>query len=197
MTVRMVVVDDHPLVRAGFRFLAESRPELDLVGEAATGVDAIEVCLQLQPDVVVMDIALGPSDGETADGIAAAQAIRRDTPTTRVLFVTMHDDEATVLAALRAGASGYVLKGTHQDDLVRAIIGAAAGELVLGPQAALIVADRLAGIEPARPRLAHLTDREHEVLELMAAVGPMAPSPVRSASPARPSPTTSPTSWPS
>lgn len=167
MSVSVVVVDDHPLVRAGFHFLAESRPEIVVVGEAATEDEAVEVTARLRPDVVVMDVELAGGSG-----LDASARIRRDCPESRVLFVTMHGDESTVLAALRAGGSGFVLKGAPQDELVRAILGAAAGDLVLGPHAGTIVVDRVSQLPAARPSLPHLTEREHEILELLAAGRP-------------------------
>jgi DNA-binding NarL/FixJ family response regulator len=167
VSVSVVVVDDHPLVRAGFHFLAEARPEIVVVGEAATADEAVEVTTRLRPDVVVMDVELAGGSG-----LEASARIRRDCPESRVLFVTMHGDESTVLAALRAGGSGFVLKGAPQDDLVRAILGAAAGDLVLGPHAGTIVADRVRQLPTERPSLPHLTAREHEILELLAAGRP-------------------------
>ncbi len=164
MSVTVVVVDDHPLVRSGFHFLAESRPEIDVIGEASTEDDAVATCVRLRPDVAVMDVEL---DG--GSGIDAASRIRQECPQTRVLFVTMHSDEATVFAALHAGGSGFVLKGAPQDDLVRAIIGTAAGDFVLGPPAGTMLAQRLGELPPARPVLPHLTSREHQILELLAA----------------------------
>jgi len=164
VTVSVVVVDDHPLVRAGFHFLAESRSEIVVVGEAATADEAVEMSTRLRPDVVVMDVEL-----MGGSGLEASARIRQDCPDIRVLFVTMHGDEATVLAALRAGGSGFVLKGTSQDDLVRAILGAAAGDLILGPHAHAIVTDRVGQLPTVRPSLPHLTAREHEILELLAA----------------------------
>lgn len=167
MSVSVVVVDDHPLVRAGFHFLTEARPEIVVVGEAATADEAVEVTTRLRPDVVVMDVELAGGSG-----LEASERIRRDCPESRVLFVTMHGDESTVLAALRVGGSGFVLKGAPQDDLVRAILGAAAGDLVLGPHARTLVADRVRQLPAERPSLPHLTAREHEILELLAAGRP-------------------------
>jgi len=167
MSVTVVVVDDHPLVRDGFRFLAESRPEIDLVGEASTVDNAVAAVTRLRPDVVVMDVELGGGSG-----IDAAEQIHRACPECRVLFVTMHGDEATVLAALNAGGRGFVLKGAPQDDLVRAIVGVAAGDLVLGPHAGMILADTMRQIPTSRPTLPHLTAREHEILELLASGHP-------------------------
>ena len=158
-----MIVDDHPLVRSGFRFVAEARPEIELVGEAATADEAIAAARSVRPDVIVMDIGLGSSSG-----IDAAGTIRAAQPETRVLFVTMHDDETTVLHALRSGASGYVLKGAADDELIRAILAVYAGEVSLGRNVGQFVLQGVARIEPSRDRFPHLTEREHEVLELLA-----------------------------
>lgn len=163
MTVTLLVVDDHPLVRDGMRFLAESRPEIEIVGEAATVADAVAAARQLRPDVVVMDIEL-----EDGSGLAAATTIRSETPHPKILFLTMHGDEATVIAALQSGASGFIVKGAHQDELVRAIVSAAAGELILGPHAAAIVTRRAHDLSATRSAFPQLTEREAEVVDLMA-----------------------------
>lgn len=163
MTISVLVVDDHPLVRDGLRFLAESREEIEIVGEAATVAEAVTAARQLGPDVVVMDIEL--DDGS---GLDAAERIRREDPASKVLFLTMHHDEWTVLAALRAGGSGFVVKGAHQDDIVRAIVSAAAGELILGPDAAAVLSQRVHQLDLASSAFPQLTDREREILELMA-----------------------------
>ncbi len=164
MAVRLLIVDDHPLVRSGFRFLAEARTEIEIVGEAATADEAVAAARRLRPDVVVMDVELGGSSG-----IEATARIRRDHPEIRVLFLTMHDDEATVLSALDVGGTGFVPKGAPQDDLIRAILGTAAGDLVLTERAGAIVASQLARRPPVRRALPHLTPREHEITDLMAA----------------------------
>ena len=162
-----MIVDDHPLVRSGFRFLAEARPEIELVAEAGTADEAIAVARSARPDVIVMDIGLG-----SRSGIDAARTICAAWPETHVLFVTMHDDEATVLRALQSGGSGYVLKGADDDDLIRAILAVHAGEVILGRNVGKIVLQGVGRIEPARTRFPHLTEREHEVLDLLATGSP-------------------------
>jgi DNA-binding NarL/FixJ family response regulator len=102
------------------------------------------------------------------NGIDATREVRSACPDVRVLVLTMHADETAVLAALRAGANGYILKGAHQDDIVRAILGAAAGELILGPDVAGVVTGRVDALGPSRTPFAGLTDREHDVLDLLA-----------------------------
>ncbi len=158
-----MIVDDHPLVRSGFRFLAEARPEIELVAEAATADEAIALARTARPDVVVMDIGLG-----SRSGIDAASAILASHPETSVLFVTMHDDEMTVLRTLRSGGTGYVLKGADDDELVRAIQAVHAGEVILGRSVGDVVLQGVSRIEPSRARFPHLTEREHEVLDLLA-----------------------------
>lgn len=163
MPITVMIVDDHPLVRSGFRFLAEARPEIELVGEAGTAEEAIALARTARPDVVVMDIGLGPRSG-----IDAARAIRADRPQARVLFVTMHDDETTILRALQSGGNGYVLKGADDEEVIRAIQAVHAGEVILGRNVGEIVLQGVSRIEPARARFPFLTEREHEVLELLA-----------------------------
>lgn len=163
MPITVMIVDDHPLVRSGFRFIAEARPEIELVGEASTAEDAIAVAHRVRPDVIVMDIGLGPRSG-----IDAARVIRSARSDTRVLFVTMHDDETTVLQALQSGGNGYVLKGADDDELIRAIQAVHAGEVILGRNVGEIVLQGVSRIEPARERFPYLTERENEVLELLA-----------------------------
>ena len=164
MPIRVMIVDDHPLVRSGFRFIAEARPEIELVGEAGTAEEALTIARDVLPDVIVMDIGLGSSSG-----IDIARTIRVTHPTIRVLFVTMHDDEATVLRALQSGGNGYVLKGADDDELIRAIHAVHAGDVLLGRSVGEIVLRGVARIEPARERFPYLTERESEVLELLAA----------------------------
>lgn len=167
MTVTLLVVDDHPLVRDGFRFLAEARAEIEIVGEATTADEAVEAARRLQPDVVVMDVEL--DDG---DGIDATARIRRELPRTRVLFVTMHADEATVLAALDAGGTGFLQKGAAQDDLIRAILGTAAGDVVLGPRVGEIVTAHIPRAAPDPLPVGDLTAREREIVDHLAAGKP-------------------------
>ncbi len=163
MSVKVMIVDDHPLVRSGFRFVAEARPEIELVGEAGIADEAIALARSVRPDVIVMDIGLG-----SRSGIDAARTICTAQPETRVLFVTMHDDETTVLHALRSGGSGYVLKGADDDELIRAIQAVHAGEVILGRNVGQIVLQGVSRIEPAREQFPYLTERESEVLELLA-----------------------------
>lgn len=162
--VRVVVADDHALIREGIRALLGSLPDLDLVGEAADGREAVEVVTATSADVVLMDLHM-----PDVDGIEATRSIRAAGLPTAVLVVSMLDDDASLLAALRAGAQGYVLKGADPDELRRAITGVANGEAVFGPgvaqQALALFADT--PVAPPTP-FPELTDREHEILDHVA-----------------------------
>ena len=162
--VRVLVVDDHPVVRDGMRLLFASRPEVDLVGEAGSGVAAVELAAQLQPDVVIMDVQMPGLDGiETTRRLVAAR------PGLGVLVLTMYDDDDTVFAAMRAGARGYLLKGAEQDEIVHAVTAVARGEAVFGaPIASRIVG--WFGVPRPRPDASFegLTAREREILDLVA-----------------------------
>lgn len=164
MSLRVVVVDDHAVVRDGLRVLLPTRG-IEVVALAADGESAVREVQISQPDVVLMDIAM-----PGIDGIEATVRCRRASPGTRVLVLTMFDDDETVLLAMRAGASGYVLKGADQDELVAAITAVAAGQLVFGPG----IATRVLGLfddraaPPVAPPFPQLTDRERGILELLA-----------------------------
>jgi len=163
--VRVVVVDDHPLFRQGIGSLIRDSAETDLVGEGASGEDAIELCDHYQPHVVVMDVHM-PGLG----GVEATRRIAQDHPDTAILMLTMMDEDDSVFAAMRAGARGYVLKGADPAEILRAVIAVANGQAIFGAS----VANRLtryfvgAVATPALRPFPELTSREHEVLELMA-----------------------------
>lgn len=166
MPITVMIVDDHPLVRSGFRFIAEARSEIELVAEAGSAQEAIAAARSMRPDVIVMDIGLG-----SGNGIEAARTIRAVHPEIRVLFLTMHDDERTVLDALASGGGGYVLKGSDDDELIRAIQAVHAGQVILGRNVGEIVLRGVSRVEPQRARFPYLTDREDEVLDLLAGGG--------------------------
>jgi len=162
--LRVLVADDHPLFRSGLRSALASLGDTEVVGEAATGEAAIEQALELQPDVVVMDLQM-----PAVNGIEATRRIVEVSPHIGVLVLTMFEDDDSVFAAMRVGARGYVLKGSGQDEIVRAIHAVAAGEAIFGPAIAQRLMDFFAsrpdGPPPAFP---DLTKREREVLELIA-----------------------------
>jgi DNA-binding NarL/FixJ family response regulator len=167
--IRVLVADDQALLRGSFRVLVESAPGLVVVGEAATGAEAVEVARRERPDVVLMDVRM-----PQLDGIEATQRIcgSPETAGTRVLILTMFDLDAYVYAALRAGASGFLLKDTPPADLLAAIRLVAAGEALLAPTVTKRLVAEFARRPPAAvalPReLDGVTDREREVLVLIA-----------------------------
>jgi two-component system response regulator NreC len=155
--VRILIADDHALVRSGLRALIEAQPDMEVVGEAEDGVVALVRCRKLCPDVVVMDLTM-PGRG----GIGATEDIRRECPDTKVVVLTMHDDEAYVRIARLAGAAGFVLKKALATELIRAIRAAHAGRSHFSTTGPAAVA-RTAGAP-----LDLITDREREVLTLIA-----------------------------
>jgi DNA-binding NarL/FixJ family response regulator len=168
MTLRIVVADDQALVRAGFRVLIAAEAGLSVVGEAATGTEAVELARRVRPDIVLMDIRM-----PGMDGIEATRAIvgAAGTAAVRILILTTFDIDDYVFAALRAGASGFLLKDTRPDDLLDAIRVIAAGEALLAPRVTRRLIEEFARQpEPPRPAqrpaetLQVITDREREIL---------------------------------
>ncbi len=163
--IRILVADDHALFRDGLRALFFSVPDTEVVGEAATGEEAIARSEDLQPDVVLMDIQM-----PGVNGIEATRTIVRDSPHIGVIVVTMFEDDDSVFAAMRAGARGYVLKGADQDEILKVIRAVAAGEAHFGPEIARRLMSFFSAKEPAATAEAfpELTAREREVLDLIA-----------------------------
>lgn len=163
--VRVLVVDDHPLFLDGVRAALAGAPDLQLVGEAADRRTALAAAAELRPDVVLLDVGL--PDGS---GIDVARELLGQAPGTRVLMMTMSDEDETIVAAMRAGARGYVVKGAGRADLLAAVRTVAAGGAVFSPG----VADRLGAFfgslatQPGREAFPQLTEREREVLDLIA-----------------------------
>jgi DNA-binding NarL/FixJ family response regulator len=166
--VRILLVDDQPLLRTGFRMVLGGESDLDVVGEAGDGIDAVDLARRLLPDVVLMDIRM-----PRMDGVAATRAIVESRLPVRVLILTTFDLDEYVVGALRAGASGFLAKDVPAEDLVAAIRTVAAGDAVVGPRILRRLLDRFAATLPdpsAAPpsSLAALTERESEVLVQMA-----------------------------
>jgi two-component system, NarL family, response regulator LiaR len=159
MAIRIVIADDHSVVRRGLRMFLAMDPELVVVGEAADGEEAVHLARLLLPDIVLMDLLMPVMDGITATAI-----IRSELPDTEVLALTSVLEDASVVGAVRAGAIGYLLKDTDADALCRAIKAAAAGQVQLTPQAAARLMQAVSA--PESPE--QLTERETEVLRLMA-----------------------------
>ena len=164
MTVRVVVVDDNELLRAGLVTVLSSDEEVDVVGEAADGPAGVRLALEQRPDVVLMDVEM-----PGGDGITATEQVLREAPSVRVMILTMFDLDDYVLEALRAGASGFLLKTTDPRALIDAVKACAAGETRLGPSVIARLVDTYVSrpAEPA-PGLDDLTDRELDVLRSMA-----------------------------
>jgi DNA-binding NarL/FixJ family response regulator len=159
MSIRILVVDDHAVVRQGLKMFLALDEELQVVGEAANGEEAIRRARELAPDVVLMDLLM-----PQMDGIAATKVIRRELPDAEVIALTSVLEDKAVYGAMRAGAIGYLLKDTQADELCRAIKAAAAGQVQLSPQAALRLMREIQ--VPHSPE--KLTPRETEVLRLLA-----------------------------
>ncbi len=159
MTIRILLVDDHAVVRQGLRMFLGLDPELDIVGEASDGAEALRLAHSLKPDVVLMDLVM-----PVMDGISAIGAIRRELPDTEVIALTSVLEDEKVIGAVKAGAIGYLLKDTQAEELCRAIKAAAAGQVQLSPQAAARLMREVKA--PESPET--LTERETEVLRLLA-----------------------------
>jgi DNA-binding NarL/FixJ family response regulator len=169
MTVRILLVDDEPLLRLGFRLVLESQPDMSVVGEAGDGATAVRQVAQLDPDVVLMDVRM-----PGMDGIDATRRIVRDHGRSRVLILTTFDLDEYVFAGLRAGASGFLFKNVPPEDLLSAIRAVASGDAVVAPSVTRRLLDAMADRLPdprgdavaggGDGRLDRLTDREREVL---------------------------------
>ncbi|WP_435737726.1 response regulator transcription factor [Cellulosimicrobium sp. PMB13] len=156
--IRLLIVDDHPVVRGGLRDTFADTEDVLVVGEAGDGAEGVDRAMALAADVVLMDLRMPGTDG-----VAATAALREQAPDTRVLILTTFDSESDVLPAIEAGAIGYLLKDALPDELIRAVRAAARGEPVLAPS----VTQHLMG-QVRRPGAGTLTEREREVLQLVA-----------------------------
>ena len=163
--VRVLIADDHPVFRDGLAALLGTQPGVDVVATAADGAEAVALATEHRPDVVVMDLQM-----PEMNGIEATRRLSETLPETRVLVFTMGEEDGTVLAAMRAGARGYLVKGASQEEVGRAISTVQAGGLVFGASLALRIADLLSGASaPDRAAFPQLSERELEILDLIAA----------------------------
>lgn len=161
MPIRVLIADDHGVVRQGLRMYLSTDPELEIIGEAQNGAEAVTLAKQLAPDVVVMDLLM-----PIMDGVKATKIIRDELPDTEVIALTSVFEGAAIVDAIRAGAIGYLLKDTESNELRKAIRAAAAGEVQISPTVAARLAQQLRAPESPRDPL---TERETQVLRLVAA----------------------------
>jgi len=163
VTTKIVVADDHAVVQEGLRALISTITGYQLIGTASTPQEAVRAAVTLGPDVLIMDIAM-----PGGSGIDATREIARAAPEVAVLMLTMYDDDASVFAAMRSGALGYVLKGADPDEIIRAIAAVAHGEAIFSPSVARRALSLLADPPTVQPPFPSLTQREREILELVA-----------------------------
>jgi DNA-binding NarL/FixJ family response regulator len=163
--LRVLIADDHPLFRHGIHTLLDAAADVEVVGEATTGEEAVAMAVALQPDLILMDVQM-----PGASGIEATRRIVRESPHIRILIVTMFEDDASVFTAMRAGARGYVLKDAEKAEMLRAIRAVGSGEAIFSPAIAVRLIDFFAAPRPAAVKDAfpELTEREREILDLIA-----------------------------
>lgn len=163
--ITVLIADDHQFFRDGVRALLASQPDMECVGEAATGEEAIRLSAEVQPDVVLMDVQM-----PGMSGVEATRLIVSSSPQIRVLVVTMFEDDSVVFAAMRAGARGYLLKGARHEDMVRAIYAVGNGDAIFSPAIAARLVEYFAALQPSRSAqvFPELSSREREILALLA-----------------------------
>lgn len=164
MAIRVLIADDHLVVREGLRTMLEIQPDMEVAGEAADGQEAVDLAARLQPDVILMDLRM-----PRLDGLGAIRAIRQRWPQLAVVILTTYDDDAHIVQGLQAGARGYLLKDASREAILTAIRAAARGETLLPPEVAARVVAHLGAPAPQAPADATLSEREREVLHAVAA----------------------------
>jgi len=166
VSVRILLADDHTLLRQGLRHILESQPEFDIVAESSSGIEAVEAARQYKPDIAIVDVAM-----KELNGIEATAQILKHSPQTAVLMLSMYSDERYVLRAVKAGARGYVLKNSAGEELIQAIHTVQRGTAFFSPAVARIFQDGVSRLQDARQtpdRYEALTDRERQVYQLLA-----------------------------
>jgi DNA-binding NarL/FixJ family response regulator len=163
-SARFVIVDDHELARAGLRALLTGQRDLELVGEATNGHEAVALCRSLQPDLALVDVRM-----PKLDGLATCRAIKQECPATSVILITVHENPEYLVEALRAGAAGYVLKDVTQRELLTSVRSVLRGESILDKELVIRLLGRMAGEPPNQAQLPQerLSPREREVLQLL------------------------------
>jgi DNA-binding NarL/FixJ family response regulator len=160
----ILIADDHPLFRKGMRSLLESFSEFQVVGETATGKEAVETAVALQPDVVLMDLQM-----PEGSGLAATRELQKVSPSIRVLVVTLFEDDESIFTALQAGAHGYILKDAEEEEMIRAIKSVGEGQAIFSPAIAVRLMDYFSTTRSQIPKevFPELTNREREILTLI------------------------------
>ncbi|UWE02356.1 response regulator [Laceyella sacchari] len=167
MPTRVLIADDHAIVRSGLTLLINSQPDMEVVGAAIDGKEAVDLSLELQPDIVLMDLSMPPGE----NGLTATKKLKEAAPEINVLILTMHDDEEYLFRVLHAGASGYILKNAEDMELIRAIQTVSQGEAYLYPSATKMLIQEFLNRVQIGEQLEDyhiLTQREQEVLSLIA-----------------------------
>jgi DNA-binding NarL/FixJ family response regulator len=163
-TIRVLIADDHAFFRKGLRGLLRLLPEVEVVGEAASGVEAVAQTAALQPDIILMDVQM-----PELNGVDATRQVLEMSPHIGVLMLTMFEDDDSVFAAMRVGARGYLLKGADREEIARALHAVRGGEAIFSPAIAQRLIHYFRAVEQARPvAFPELSEREREVLELIA-----------------------------
>lgn len=165
MTTRILLADDHAVLRAGLRLLLENQPDFEVTGEAASGLEALELAEKLQPDLILLDLTM-----PGLNGLDALPVLRKSAPDARILILTMHDDPQYLRQALKNGASGYVLKKAADTELLSAVRAVLRGEVYVHPSMTRVLLDDMLTDAPAAPADAweSLSEREQAVLKLVA-----------------------------